>query len=127
MKNAFMRFGRTCVSGLASVVIGGGLLAGGLLASDGNRIDLTLPHAVTIGSTTLPSGNYTVSTLDMGEGEYFVVRGQGTPTVTLRAVKIDAEASDKTRFIFSQDGDTWHFEKLFVQGDDAGYQFVNVK
>jgi hypothetical protein len=127
MKNAFVRFGRTCVSGLTAVVIGSGLMAGGLFASQPNRVTVTLPHAVAVGSTTLPSGNYTISNLEMSDGEYFVVRGEGTPIVTLPAMKIDPEESDKTKVIFSQDGDVWHFDKLFIQGDGTGYQFVNIK
>jgi hypothetical protein len=127
MKNAFVRFGRTCVSGLVSVIIGGGLIAGGLMAASPTRINVTFPHAVTVGSTTLPSGNYTISTLDMSDGEYFVIRGEGALVVTLQAMKIDPDQLDKTQVIFSQDGDTWHFEKLFVQGDGTGYQFLNGK
>lgn len=127
MNNAFLRFGRTCVSGLAAVVFGGAVIASGLLASEPSRIQVTLPHAVTVGSTTLPSGKYTLSNLDMADGEYFVVRGEGTPIVTLQAMRVEPDQSDKTQVIFSQDGDKWHFEKLFIQGDGVGYQFVNLK
>jgi hypothetical protein len=127
MKNAFMRFGRTCVSGLTAVVMGSGLLAGGLLASQPNRVNVTLPHAVTVGSVTLPSGTYSISSLEMSDCEYFVIRGEGTPAVTVPAMKIDSEQNDKTQVIFTQDGGVWHFDKLFIRGDDTGYQFVNIK
>jgi hypothetical protein len=126
MKNAFVRFGQTCVS----VVIGGGLIAGALLAGQVNRVIVTLPHAVTVGATTLPTGEYTLTSVDMADGDqYFVVRGDHTPTVTLQAQKIDAAANGagKTEVVFSQDANEWRFEKLFVQGEPTGYQFLNAK
>jgi hypothetical protein len=94
MKNAFVRLGGTCVSGLTAVVIVSGLMAGGLFAGQPNRVNVTLPHAVTVGSTTLPSGTYSISSLEMSDGEYFVIRGEGTPAVTLPATKIDSEQPD---------------------------------
>ena len=80
-----------------------------------------------VGSTTLPSGEYTISTILMSDGdEYFIVRGDHTPTVTLQAQKIDAETGvNQTEVVFSKDGSAWHFEKLFLKGDSTGYQFVN--
>jgi hypothetical protein len=125
MKNAFARFGRICVS----VVVGTGLAAVGLMAGSVNRVTVTLPHPVTVGSTTLPQGTYSISSLDMSDGsEYFIVRGDHTPSVTLQAQKIDADdQSDKTQVILTQDGSEWRFDKLFVEGVGTGYQFVNLK
>ena len=120
-----MRFGRTC----ASVVIGSGLLAGGLFAYNNEQITIDLPHAVTVGSVTLPSGHYTISGVEMNAGqEYFVVRGENTPVVTLQAQKIEENTSaDRTHIDFLQDGSSWHFDKLIVAGEGTGYQFLNAK
>ena len=127
MKNAILRFGRTCVCVTAAVLV----MAGGLMAGTPGPIKVTLPHAVTVGSTTLPSGDYTISNLDISEGEYFVIRAAdataGTPVVTVQAMKINAAQTDKTQFIFSQDGSEWHFEKLFIRGDASGYLFLNAR
>jgi len=126
MKNAFSRFGYTC----ASVVIGGVLAASALLAGQVNRVTVTLPHSVKVGSTVLPSGEYTISSMSMADGdEYFIVRGEHTPVVTLAAQKIDAadEQTNRTQLLFSQDGSDWHFERMFLKGDSIGYQFVNAK
>jgi hypothetical protein len=122
MNNAFVRFGMKCVSG---VVVTGALLVSSLMAATPNRIMVTLPHAVTVGNTTLPSGSYTISNLDMADGEYFVIRSANSAAVaTIQAMKITANTSDKTQIQFSQDGDTWRFDKMFVEGDGTGYQFV---
>jgi len=123
MKNAFSRIGRTC----AQVAMAGGLMAGVMLAGEVNPVTVTLPHAVTVGSTTLPSGDYTISSVDMADGELFVVRSANNPTVSLLAEKIGSPDQNKTEVIFTKDGDTWHFDKLFLQGGETGYQFINVK
>ena len=126
MKNAFVRFSQTCVQVLA----GGGLMVGALLAGQVNPVTVTLPHAVTIGSTTLPSGQYTISSIDMRDGdEYFIVRGEHTPTVTLQAQRIEASTDNakQTEVVFSEQGDQWHFDKMFLKGGSSGYQFVNGK
>jgi hypothetical protein len=125
MKNAFTRFGQICVS----IVVGSGLAAVALLAGTVNRVTVTLPHAVTVGSTTLPGGEYTISSIDMADGaQYFVVRGDHTPTVTLQAQKIDAnDQANGTQVVLLQDGSEWHFDKLYVEGAGIGYQFVNLR
>lgn len=125
MNNAFVQMGRTCVFTL----IAGGLMAGALVAGSLNEVKLTVPHEVTVGSTTLPSGEYTISALDMPDGaEVFVVRSEHGPTVTLAAQRIEAnEQTDKTEVLFKTDGDKWRFDKLFVQGDDTGYMFLSGK
>jgi len=123
MKNAFSRIGRTC----ARVAMAGGLMVGVMLAGEVNPVTVTLPHAVTVGSTTLPSGEYTISSVDMADGELFVVRSANGATVSLLSEKIEAPDQDKTKVVFTKDGDNWHFDKLFIQGDETGYQFVNVK
>jgi hypothetical protein len=120
MKNAFSRLGRTC----ASLLFGGALIATSLLAAP-NTITLSLPHAVTVGSTTLPAGQYTMSPVEMNDGnQYFVVRGDKTPTVTLMSQRVDTGETNKTQVTLSKDGDTWHFDKLLVEGDTIGYEFT---
>ena len=123
MKNAFSRIGRTC----AQVAMAGGLMAGVMFAGQVNPVTVTLPHAVMVGSVTLPSGEYTISSVDMGDSEVFVVRSPGNPTVSVMAEKIDAQDEDKTELVLTKDGDNWHFDKLFIRGDEIGYQFLNAK
>jgi hypothetical protein len=99
-------------------------MACALFAAAPNTVTVTLPHAVTVGSATLPSGQYTISGMEMSDGkEYFVVRGAKTAPVTLKAQKIDAADGSKTQVIFSRDGEAWHFEKLFLEGDGTAYEF----
>jgi hypothetical protein len=61
----------------------------------------------------------------MSDGnEYFVVRGATTAAVTLQAQRIEATEGSKTQVVFSKDGESWHFEKLSLEGDGTAYEFV---
>ncbi|MDP9170193.1 MAG: hypothetical protein M3N54_06225 [Acidobacteriota bacterium] len=116
-----MRAGYTCVS----MLIAGGLVAAGLFAGQSTApVSVTLPHAVTVGNTVLPSGEYTISSIDMANGdEYFVIRSAHSPTVTLQAQKLAAGDDLATQVVFSKDGETWHFDKMFIQGTTKGSSF----
>ncbi len=77
-----------------------------------------------MGSATLPVGQYTISGMEMSDGnEYFVVRGAQTAPVTLQARRIDATDGGKTQVIFSREGESWHFENLFLDGNGTAYEF----
>ncbi|MEP6715937.1 MAG: hypothetical protein ABJC09_10200 [Terriglobia bacterium] len=124
MKNAFLRAGYTCVS----MLIVGGLTTSGLFAGQTNPVVVTLPHAVTVGSTVLPSGEYTISSLDFSRGDgYFVIRSANSPAITLQAQKVTANENLATQVVFTRDGDTWHFDKLFIEGNKDGFQFLGTK
>ena len=100
-------------------------MACALFAASPNTVTVTLPHAVMVGSTKLPSGQYTISGLEMSDGnEYFVVRGATTAAVTLQAQRIEATEGSTTQVVFSKDGESWHFEKLSLEGDGTAYEFV---
>ncbi len=115
------------MSSKCALTIGAGvLMVGGLFAGQINEITVTLPHAVSVGSTTLPAGHYVFSSFEMGGEEMFIVRGDHTPTVTLHSERVDGDPN-KTQLTLSKDGDQWHFERLSVEGDNSAYQFLNGK
>jgi hypothetical protein len=122
MNNAFSRIGRTC----ASVLAGGVLMAGAMLAAGPvNPVTVTLAQPVTVGSTTLPAGQYVITSFEMGGDDLFVVRGDKTAPVTLIGVPSD-DPSDKTQVVLSKDGDKLHFSKLTVAGTGA-FEFITGK
>ena len=123
MNNAIARFGRTCVS----MLVGGGIAASALLAGNTALVTVTLPHAVTVGAATLPSGQYTISSVDMASGDdILVIRSEkGNVVATLQAQKTYLNnRAEKSQVVLSRDGDTWNLDKLFVEGDGISYQFV---
>jgi len=107
------------------IAISGILAAGAMFAASMNDLTVTLPHAVSVGSTTLPGGTYTISPMETRDGaEYFVVRGRGTAPVILTAQKTDsAVEAPKTEITLSETGDTWKLDKLVIQGETTGYEF----
>src|SRR5580704_9525291 len=110
---------------LSRIAIGCILAAGAMFAAQPN-LTITLPHAVTVGSTTLPSGTYTLSPMEMGDGaEYFVVRGSKTGPVVLQTQKTEGETATKTAVTLTEEGDTWKFGSLFIESAETGYEIVN--
>ena len=109
------------------MLIGGGLMTGALLAGNTNLITVTLPYAVTAGATTLPSGHYTISAMDMGGGDdMLVIRTEnGHVAATLQARRnFRSSPTEKSQVILSKDGDNWNLDKVFVEGDGVSYEIV---
>jgi hypothetical protein len=130
MKNAFSRMGQTCASAIFKGAIAGALATGALFAASISPVTVMLPETVTVGATTLPSGEYTISSVDLNDGNsWFVVRSEHGQTVTtLHAQRINPTASEnKTQVTLEKDGNAWHFDKLFIRGDESGYQFTDQK
>lgn len=123
MKNTIARFGKS----FGSLLAVGSLLACGLFAGTTALVTVNLPHAVTIGNATLPSGQYTISAVDMASGDdLFIIRSdKGNTAITLQAQKVMlAGHSDKTQVTMSKDGDNWNLDSLVVAGTDFSYQFT---
>src|SRR4051794_26227888 len=119
MKNAFARFGRTCVS----MMIGGALAACALAAATTSVVTVNLPYAVTVGSSTLPSGHYTISSMNSNGEDLFLIRSENGTAVTVQAQKIVPQGrAEKTEVTLSKDGDTWSLNTLFVDGE--AFQFL---
>lgn len=120
MKNVFSRIGYTCAFGFA--------IAGSMLAGAIHPVTVTLAHPVTIGSTTLPSGDVTISAIEINDGNgYVVMRSQTGQTVTLPAQKSDTLTPGKTELTLQKDGNAWRLEKVSINGDNGGYQFFDEK
>jgi hypothetical protein len=113
MKNTFAR-----------ILMGGVLAAGAMFAGTVTDVKVTLPHAVTVGSTTLPSGDYTISTMEMPAGaEYFVVRGAGMNPVVVTAQRADAANPSKTELTMSETDGKWHLDRLQIEGEPFAFEF----
>lgn len=123
MNNAIARFGKTCVS----MLVGSGLVAASLFAAPQNLVTVNLPHDVTVGSVTLPTGEYTISSINrVGADDMFVIRsekGDAVATVSAQKVLLGTQ-SGKTQVVLSRDGATWNFDTLVIEGDGVSYQFA---
>jgi hypothetical protein len=111
---------------LSRIAIGGILAAGAIFAAQINDLKVTLPHDVTVGSVTLPSGTYTISPMEGVDGtEYFVVRGSKTSPVVLPAQRTEGDVAAKTSVTLTETGNQWHFGKLLIEGETSGYEFAS--
>ena len=106
------------------MLAGGALAACALMAASTSVVTVNLPQPVKVGSTTLPSGEYSISPLNMtGGDDVFVIRSAKGAAITMQAQKLAPPVTNgDTHVVLAKDGDTWSIDKLFVDG--AAYQFA---
>ena len=112
---------------VVTTMIATGLIAGAAFAAD--SVTVTLPQAVSVGNTTLASGQYTITeTTNSGGTSMFVFRSDKGETTSAIAERIAEPSSDqKTEVVLSHEGGTLHLDKMFIEGDATGYQFASAK
>src|SRR5580704_14217103 len=101
--NTFKSIGTKVVSAMIAT----GLMAGAAFAA-GNTVSVTLPEAVSVGSATLASGQYTITESSMADGNsLFVFRsGKGASAVAVASKNADPSADQKTEIVLSKEGGT---------------------
>ena len=120
--NAFKTLGTK----FAAAIIATGLVAGAAFAGTGAVVTVTLPQAVTLGSSTLASGEYKVTEFTMADGSsMFVFRSdKGEATSAMAMKNADPAVDQKTEVVLSNSGGTLHLDKMFIEGQATGYQFA---
>ena len=123
--NTFKNFGTKVVFSM----IAAGLAAGAAFAATGSTITVNLPEAVTVNGSTLASGQYTVTENSMASGASLLVfrtdKGEATAVVAMK--NAEPSADQKSEVVLSHEGGNLHLDKLFIQGEGAGYQFSDSK
>ena len=113
---------------VVAAMIATGLVAGAAFAAGGSTVKVTLPEAVVVGGATLASGQYTITESSLADGNLFVFRSdKGEATVAMAMKNAEPAADQKTEVVLSHEGGILHLDKLFIEGDAAGYQFVESK
>lgn len=121
--------GTKCV--MAAVTMG--LVASAAFADVGNIVNVTLPEAVTVGNATLESGSYELTEYPVASGtSVFVIRSEHGGTVASVTAAKDADPGEvrapKTEIVLTPDtSGRVHLDKLFIEGENAGYRFMDVK
>lgn len=120
--NAFKSIGTK----LVGATIAAGLVAGAAFAGTGSTFTVNLPNSVSVGDAVLPSGEYKVSEFSMNDGSMlFVFRSdKGEATSALAMKNAEPAFGQKTEMILSNQKGTLHLDKMFIEGDSAGYQFA---
>jgi hypothetical protein len=112
-----------------TAMIATGLVAGAAFAASGDTVTVNLPQSVSVGNATLASGQYTVTESSLADGSsLFVFRSaKGAVTSAVAMKSADPAVDQKTAVVLSNDGGALHLDKLFIEGDSAGYQFAVTK
>jgi hypothetical protein len=111
----------------AGAAVAAGMLASAAFGLTGSVMTVNLPQSVSVGSAVLPSGEYKVSQFSMNDGnKLFVFRSdKGSEAVSAVAMKsAEPSADQKTSVVLSNDNGTLRLDKMFIEGDNAGYQFA---
>jgi hypothetical protein len=119
MKNAFLRIGYTC----ASLLVAGGFMIA-VTPANAEMHDLayvTLSQPVTVGTTTLPGGQYTISS--EGDNVFLIHSDKGNNALIYgRPVDIN-DAAKKTEVILKGDNEGMRLDQLRFQGESTAYEF----
>ena len=100
-----------------------------------DRVDVNLPYSVTIGDKILQPGSYTIQELDSTAGKSPVLviygdNGMRFETSAMTIPTVENRTQSETRVILHHIGNAYYFDKIWIQGDTYGYEFVlpnNVK
>jgi hypothetical protein len=109
----------TLVVCLASVIG-----VGPATAQTRNRIKLTLPYAVTVGTVTLPAGDCTITDIkDNGHETFFLIRSDAGPAVDVmmeRTGESDSPEDNASAVQLRRVGNNYEFGGIRIDG--KGYR-----
>jgi hypothetical protein len=111
----------------AGATVAMGMVAGAAFGMTGSVLTVNLPQSVAVGSAVLPSGEYKISEYSMNDGnKLFVFRSdKGNEAVSAVAMKsADPAVDQKTSVVLSNDNGTLRLDKMFIAGENVGYQFA---
>jgi hypothetical protein len=111
----------------AGAAVAMGMVASAAFGLTGSVLTVNLPQSVSVGSAVLPGGEYKVTQYSMNDGNrIFVFRSdKGNEAVSAVAMKsAEPSADQKTSVVLANDNGTLRLDKMFIEGDNAGYQFA---
>jgi LPXTG-motif cell wall-anchored protein len=93
-----------------------------------DRVNVTLPYAVTVGDRVLQPGDYVIQQLrDAGGGSRVLLiysdNGMKFETSAMTIPALDINTPEKTSVILHHFGKDYYFDKVWIQGKDYGYEF----
>jgi hypothetical protein len=93
-----------------------------------DRVNVTLPYAVTIGDRTLQPGDYVIQQLrDAGGGSRVLLiysdNGMKFETSAMTIPALENNTPERTSVILHHFGPDYYFDKVWIQGKDYGYEF----
>jgi hypothetical protein len=125
MNTRSFTFGAIALAGFATLVAPNKIEAQPM----NDRVVVNLPYSVTIGDKILQPGNYTIQELDSiaGKSPVLVIYGDNGMQFETSAMTIPAlenRTQPDTRVLLHHIGNDYYFDKIWIQGEDYGYEFV---
>jgi hypothetical protein len=113
---------------ILTTAVAAGLAVSAAFAAPDSTVTVTLPETVTLGTSTLSPGQYQVTESATGVGSLFVFRSNtGEVVATMAAKSADAAPDQKTEVVLSHENGALHVDKLFIAGENTGFQFPESK
>jgi hypothetical protein len=104
------------------------LLALGAFANSSETIKVTLPQAIQVGGNHLAPGDYVIRSLDTTGGEPILVfesdKGVSFAVAAMRIPEPLNEPVDKTELVLQREGGTLTLQKIWIQDENYGYEFL---
>lgn len=120
MKKSLLSAGVVCLSVLLGI--------GTAFAQMTNVVKVTLPVAVTVGTKTLPAGECTIQSLrDDGSASVLLIRAGDGTAVNAIAAKVPASKTTftgETRVTLRNAGNTYQLDKIWLAGQQFGYELI---
>jgi len=118
MKSAMLRMGYTC----ASILVAGVLTMTAGKAEVRDLANVTFTQPVTVGTTTLPEGHYTIS--NVSDGVFLIHSDNGEHAIVLGRTIDASSESPKTEVTLRNDGEGFRLDKLLFEGETSGIGFT---
>ena len=93
-------------------------------------VKVTLAHATSVGSVTLPAGDYTIRDIrDDGSSQVLQIRSlDGELSVSAMVMPVSQAnhgTAERTQVVFRMTGGKYQLEKVWIAGREYGYELLS--
>ena len=90
-------------------------------------LKVTFQHPVSVGSVTLPAGDYTIRELKASSSTPVLVfrSADGTSVSALASIVSEPNRETTDQVILRQVGDSYQLERIWLAGQNIGYEFMH--
>lgn len=98
------------------------LVAAGAAFAQSGEIRANVPFKFQVNNTTLPAGEYALSTIGVGD-QVMLIQGREKTILAANANRVQAgKPSDRTKLVFRCYGDRYFLSEIWVEGHESGRQ-----
>lgn len=90
-------------------------------------LKVNLPVAATVGGVTLPAGEYTVRNLQANVLQISSFNGKSVDAIVTPVDAPKHNASNPSKVVLKQTEQGYKIQSIWVEGQDAGYEFLSAE